>query len=196
MAASWRAPVRRAGPCPCDEGRAGAQRSDWSPHRIVVRNGPPIPRRRRAGARIPVLKGLRMRRPIVLALAAALLPAAGAHAEDLLQTYQLARTGDPQLAAAESTRLATREGAVQARALLLPQLDGTAELTRSRSSGPSTQTLTDVNGLLIGILPGESTAERRGRSYGINLDQAVFDYSRISRLRSENALSHAADFQL
>jgi len=137
-----------------------------------------------------------MRRTLVLALAAALLPTATVHAEDLLQTYQLARTGDPQLAGAESTRLATREGAVQARALLLPQLDGTAELTRSRSSGPSTQTLTDVNGLPIGVLPGESTAERRGRSYGVNLNQAVFDYSRISRLRSENALSRAADFQL
>ncbi len=137
-----------------------------------------------------------MRRPLALALAFALLPAAGVHAEDLLQTYQLARTGDPQLAAAESGRLATKEGAVQARALLLPQIDGTADLTRSRSSGPSTQTLTDVNGLPIGLLPGTSTAERRGRSYGLNLDQAVFDYSRITRLRSENALSRAADFQL
>ena len=137
-----------------------------------------------------------MRRPLALALAVALLPIAGAHAEDLLQTYQLARTGDPQLAAAESGRLATKEGAVQARALLLPQIDGSADLTRSRSSGPSTQTLTDINGLPIGLLPGTSTAERRGRSYGLNLDQAVFDYSRITRLRSENALSRAADFQL
>src|SRR5207342_241256 len=91
---------------------------------------------------------------------------------------------------------ANKEGAVQARALLLPQIDGTADLTRSRSSGPSSQTLTDVNGLPIGILPGTSTAERRGRSYGLTVDQAVFDYSRITRLRSENALSHAADFQL
>jgi outer membrane protein len=137
-----------------------------------------------------------MRRPLVLALAVALLPVAGAHAEDLLQTYQLARIGDPQLASAESGRLATKENSVQARALLLPQLDGTATLTRSRSTGPSTQTLTDVNGLPIGILPGESTSERRGRSYGVNLNQAVFDYSRITRLRSENALSRAADFQL
>ena len=135
-------------------------------------------------------------RPLVLALAVALLPATGAHAEDLLQTYQMARTGDPQLAAAESGRLATKEGAVQARAQLLPQIDGTADLTRSRSSGPSTQTLTDVNGLPIGLLPGTSTSERRGRAYGLSLDQAVFDYGRITRLRSENALSRAADFQL
>ena len=40
------------------------------------------------------------------------------------------------------------------------------------------------------------TTERRGRSYGLNIDQAVFDYGRITRLRSENMLSRAADFQL
>ena len=65
------------------------------------------------------------RRPLVLALAFVLAPVA-AHAEDLLQTYELARAGDPQFAAAESGRLVTREGAVQARAALLPQIDGTA----------------------------------------------------------------------
>ena len=56
------------------------------------------------------------RRPLVLALAAvigtaALLPAV-AGAEDLMQTYELARAGDPQLSAAESTRDGTKEGAV------------------------------------------------------------------------------------
>ena len=66
-----------------------------------------------------------LRRPLAFALALALLPAA-ASAEDLLQTYELARTGDPQLSAAESSRLATREGAVQARAAMLPQIDGEA----------------------------------------------------------------------
>ena len=57
-----------------------------------------------------------IRRPLAIALALALLPVAGAHAEDLLQTYELARAGDPQLAAAESTRIINKEGAVQARA--------------------------------------------------------------------------------
>ena len=70
------------------------------------------------------------RRPLVLALAFALLPVAGAHAEDLLQTYELARAGDPQLSAAESSRLATKEGAVQARAALLPQIGGDASYTK------------------------------------------------------------------
>lgn len=61
-----------------------------------------------------------IRRSLVLALAAALSPMA-AHATDLLQVYEMARNGDPQLAVAESTRLVNREGQVQARAALLPQ---------------------------------------------------------------------------
>src|SRR3546814_851268 len=44
------------------------------------------------------------RRPLALALALAVLLPASASAEDLLQTYELARTGDPQLAAAEILR--------------------------------------------------------------------------------------------
>jgi hypothetical protein len=47
-------------------------------------------------------EGIRMsRRPLVLALAFAMSPLA-VHAEDLLQTYELARAGDPQYSAAES----------------------------------------------------------------------------------------------
>ena len=77
-----------------------------------------------------------IRRPLALALALALLPVAGAHAEDLMQTYELARAGDPQLAIAESNRLVTKEGAVQARAALLPQLSGSGTFRRSESTGP------------------------------------------------------------
>ena len=54
--------------------------------------------------------------PFSLALALALVPTAGANAADLMDAYQLARAGDPQFAAAESSRLVTREGAAQARA--------------------------------------------------------------------------------
>src|SRR5690606_8610518 len=104
-------------------------------------------------------------RPLVLALAFALLPATAA-AEDLLQTYELARAGDPQFAAAESGRLATREGAVQARAAMLPQLSGTASLNRSRSEGPATQNQFDpVTGQPItfsGNVDTESTTRRLG----------------------------------
>ena len=74
-----------------------------------------------------------IRHCLALALAAALSPFS-AQAADLLQVYDMAREGDPQLASAEADRLYTREGAVQARAALLPQINGEASLTRSRTS--------------------------------------------------------------
>jgi outer membrane protein len=137
-----------------------------------------------------------IRRPLVLALALALLPAAGAHAEDLLQTYELARAGDPQLAAAESGRLITKEGAVQARAALLPQINGSASYQRSKSTGPSTQTQFDPTTGEIVRFTGDSETTSNNRRLGINVDQVLFDFGKFSRVRSENALSRAADFQL
>lgn len=123
------------------------------------------------------------RRPLVLALALA-LPAsalvASANATDLMQTYELARTGDPQLAAAESGRLAQKEGAVQARAALLPQVNGSASLSRSRNE--------------LDAVPGSTT--NTSRSYGVSVNQSVLDFSRYSTLRGQRALSQAADYDL
>ena len=136
------------------------------------------------------------RRPLVLALALALLPAS-AFAEDLLQTYELARGGDPTFSAAESQRLATKEGAVQARALLLPQVSGGATLTRNYPSNDGDQVWVDSNDD-GDVDPGENVTIRgtTTRTYGVNADQMVFDYSRISGLSSQRAISRAADFQL
>ena len=101
-----------------------------------------------------------IRRSPVLALALA-LPAsafvASVSAADLIQTYELARSGDPQLSAAESGRLAQKEGAVQARATLLPQLTGDASLGRSKSKPEG----------------GSWTDTRTARGYGLNLNQSV-----------------------
>lgn len=131
------------------------------------------------------------RSPLVLALALAVLPVAGVHAEDLLQTYELARTGDAQLAGAEASQRATREGAVQARAALLPQIGGDASYTRSHgdSSGQNVFGGTPLP-------PSDSSSDTTIKDYGLSLSQAVFDYSRISQLRSQRALSRASEFQL
>lgn len=131
-----------------------------------------------------------IRRPLTLALALALLPAAAAHAEDLLQTYELARAGDPQLAAAESGRLATKEGSVQARAALLPQINGTATLNRDRSDSTGTQVFGST------LFPNNNTQDSNGHGIGLSLNQMVYDRSNFTRLKSQKALSHAADFQL
>jgi len=135
-----------------------------------------------------------IRRPLVLALLAVismsvLLPATVA-AEDLLQTYELARSGDPQLSAAESGRLATREGAVQARAAMLPQVNGEASYTRSDTDSTGTQ----VFGSLL--FPSNTTQDATTRNAGLNLNQMVYDRSKFTALKSQRALSQASDFQV
>ncbi len=136
-----------------------------------------------------------IRRPLVLALAFVLAPSL-ASAEDLMQTYELARAGDPQFSAAESNRLATREGAVQARAAMLPQLDGTATLSRSKTEGPSTQTQLDPSTGDFIEYSGDIETEVTTRRYGVDLSQMIYDRSRFTTLSSQKALSMASDFQL
>jgi len=139
------------------------------------------------------------RRPLAIALAAviasALLPLA-ASAEDLMQTYELARAGDPQYSAAESTRDATKEGAVQARAAMLPQIDGSASLQKSRSKGPATESQRDPATGEFVLFSGEFDSDTTTRNVGVDVRQMVFDRSRFTTLRSEKALSRASDFTL
>ena len=122
-----------------------------------------------------------IRRSLALALAAALLPMT-ASAADLLQVYEMARNGDPQLSAAESTRLYDKEGAVQARAALLPQLNGEASLSRNRTNPNHDLT--------------SSSITTKSRSYTVNGSQTLFNFSQFANLRSQRDLSRAADFTL
>jgi len=121
-------------------------------------------------------------RLLAAALALALAPAAGA--SDLMQTYEMARNGDPQLAAAESNRLAQKEGAVQALGALLPQVNGSAGLTQSAQK----DTRDGVDG-------GWSNTISR-RTYSATLTQSVVDFGQFATLRGQKALSTAADYDL
>jgi len=135
------------------------------------------------------------RRPLAFALALALLPAS-AFAEDLLQTYELARAGDPTFSAAEAQRLGTKEGAVQARAAMLPQIDGTATINRSRSDGSSTQQQVDPDTGQLQSFTFESERETTTRNLDVGAQQMIYDHANFTRLKSQKALSRSADFQL
>ena len=124
-----------------------------------------------------------IRQPLAIALAVALLPFT-ASATDLLQTYELARAGDAQFSAAEANRLANREGAVQARAAMLPQISGDATLRRSRSTGPTISTQFDpATGEQVQF-SGDIETETTSRNLGVNVNQIVFDRARFTTLRS------------
>lgn len=132
-------------------------------------------------------------RRLALALAFALLPATAA-AEDLLQTYELARGGDPRFSEVEAQSRATREGAVQARAAMLPQISGDATVRRSRSEGPATQNQFDpVTGEPVQFT-GDIESEVTTRDAGLNLRQMVYDRSNFTRLEAQRARSRAAEF--
>lgn len=119
------------------------------------------------------------RRLLAIALATVLSPLA-ASAADLVQVYDMARQGDPQLSAAEADHRYTREGAVQARAALLPQLGADATLRRAR---------TEYEGI-----SGRSTTT--SRNYQLSASQVLFDGSRFANLRSQRQIARAADFEL
>ena len=118
-----------------------------------------------------------LRRPLALALATILLPAAllpaAAQADDLLQSYTNARSSDPQYAAAESSRLIAAERPVQARAVLLPQVNG--------SVGYDLANRGDTDG------DGDSDGTSRSASWGVNAQQSVFDYGNYTALRAAKA---------
>ena len=113
------------------------------------------------------------RRPLVIALVLALLPAA-AQADDLLQSYTNARNSDPQYAAAESNRAIAAERPVQARAVLLPQVGCSVGVTRVDQGNGSARTA----------------------SWGVDASQSIFDYGNYTALRAAKAQDKAGGFGL
>src|SRR5688572_4854034 len=132
-----------------------------------------------------------MRAPKTLALTAlALAIGAGfntpAAAEDLLEVYELARASDPQLALADATRLAIAENVVQSRALLLPNISGSANMTDNDGDGERFGQIVDNEGNLT-FGPSAFGSDTRDRAYRVQLLQSVYNHANYTRLRSSKA---------
>jgi outer membrane protein len=134
---------------------------------------------------------------LTVALALAAMPFAS-HAEDLLDAYRQARANDPVLSQADSTRLATGEGVVQARALLLPQVNAQLSLNQSDPNGPSRSIVTDAAGnpVIDGngnpVLTGDA-GHTRTRDVSASISQSVLDLSRYADLKAAKSSSQAQD---
>lgn len=126
------------------------------------------------------------RRTLSLALALALAPLA-VHGEDLLQTYRIARTADPQLQAAEASMRSSKEGAVQARSTLLPQISGSASASANRTSVPTNDPITGA--------PIRSSGTSRSANVGVNVNQVIFNRATINNLQAARAQSKAGEYQ-
>jgi len=128
-----------------------------------------------------------------LTLAVALSCAGAAHAEDLMQIYQEARTSDPTLAGAEATKLATDENVDQARSQLLPQIGINLDFSRSRAGDNGTSQVeldpigapgvyTPVNGI---------TRTTYTRTTSASLNQSILDISKWTALKASRYTAQA-----
>lgn len=104
------------------------------------------------------------------------LPAMPTMASDLLQILRDARAGDPQLRAADASRLAAGENKPQAIANLLPQIGAT--LSRDHDSG--------VQGL-------GGVSSYGSHSYGVSVTQPLYRHENYVQLRRADALVGQAD---
>jgi len=134
---------------------------------------------------------------LTVALALAAMPFAS-HAEDLLDAYREARVDHRHVTPREATRLATGEGVVQARALLLPQISAQLSLNQSDPNGPSRSIVTDAAGNPVvdgngnPVLTGDA-GHTRTRNVGATISQSVLDLSRYADLKAAKSSSQAQD---
>jgi outer membrane protein len=143
----------------------------------------------------------------ILALALSVLPLAG-HGEDLLDAHREARANDPVLSQAQATRLATSEGVTQARALMLPQLNGGFKLNQqsrtNRSVGGNNGSADNYpcSGLGTFNCTPDSTGtsgasvssdHMRTRTPSLTLTQAVLDLGQWAKLSAAKSLARSQD---
>ncbi|HXY98248.1 MAG TPA: TolC family outer membrane protein [Steroidobacteraceae bacterium] len=119
--------------------------------------------------------------------------AGSAQPKDLVGVFEDALKNDPVIRQADANRLAARESRPQAIAALLPQLNGTAGVTRDHQSGfqDSVNAITNPanpNGppLLI-VIPEPDVIDTTTTTWGLNLKQNVFSWSNWMTLKAASA---------
>jgi outer membrane protein len=116
-------------------------------------------------------------------------------AADLMAVYQRALQNDPQLREAEATRLATLEAKPQALSALLPQVTGSALVSRERDKGPIDSTTPISPGVFEDYTIGKVTTTTH--RYGLDLKQNLFRWENwVALHRADAQVAQAeADFQ-
>ena len=112
---------------------------------------------------------------VLLITLGALAVSGPAHSASLLEIYQQALQGDPQIHEAEARRLAAQEAKPQARGVLLPQISVTGDWTQS-----------DVSGTSFSIINNQTTTfsqDSTRTDWGFGLRQTLFRWDQIVNLR-------------
>jgi outer membrane protein len=108
---------------------------------------------------------------------------------DLMQIYELARRNDPTLAGAESNSLSIGEGVAQARAALLPQLTGSYDWQDFDNEGSSLQFVQEP---VPGFQSFGFTSDTRDKTWGLQLQQSIFNFGNWTRVRAARHTAEAA----
>jgi len=101
---------------------------------------------------------------------------------DLLQVYDDALRFDPQIHAADATRMANREAAPQALAQLLPQLSATASWSRAYSNFSTQQPYPTTDGSVVNV-PLSTSGYTNQRGYNLQLQQSLFSWANIAGMK-------------
>lgn len=130
----------------------------------------------------------RRKSPLFSTLSFALIVALGcashASADDLWQSFELARASDPQLQLAEAQKLTAEEGIRLARSSLLPEVGASGNYSYSESTEPFSDDLGDV----IGTAARDTDSTR----YGARISQTLYEHANYTRLREARARANSA----
>jgi outer membrane protein len=119
-----------------------------------------------------------------LALATALgLCSTPSFAVDLMQSYTQARQSDPTLAISESQNAISKEGVVQSRSSLLPQINGRLSMNKN-----------DSDGTLSNNTTFESSSTTQNTSASLN--QSIYNYGNYARLSGSKARANQSNAEL
>lgn len=94
-------------------------------------------------------------KPVLLKLVTAsalMLGASSLHAENLLDVYRMAQQSDPTLRAAEAGNQAAQQGRAQSRAVLLPQVNLSADVTKNQRDANGVSTDYDSSGYNLSLV--------------------------------------------
>jgi outer membrane protein len=100
-----------------------------------------------------------------------------AQARDLVQVYDDAVQFDPQIHAADATRMAAREASPQALAALLPQANGNFQISRTKGTSESVQPFPSTVPGELEALPSSVYGYTDQRAYNLQLQQSVFSWA-------------------
>ena len=126
-----------------------------------------------------------MNRAATLAAVLLALPLA-APAKDLIGVFEDAVHNDPVIRQADANRLAARESKPQALAALLPQVNGTAGITREHASGFESQIFEVSNGGAPQLVVARTAdqIDNTIQQWSLNLRQNVFSWSNWMSLKA------------